>query len=117
MSSPLPSPLIPSLEARVAENQPRRSLVATLAALDRDSGADGIIDYAITGGNTDGYFTISGVGFGEVVVQRTPINPHTYELTITASDRGIPSRSSTARLTVHVVATSEVNCTTENYGM
>jgi hypothetical protein len=90
--------------------------VATLEASDRDAGADGIIDYTITGGNTDGYFTISGMGFGEVVVERTPINPHNYHLTITASDRGNPSRSSTATLTVHVVATSEVNCTTGNYG-
>lgn len=90
--------------------------MAVLDARDRDSGADGIIDYTITGGNIDGYFAISGMGFGEVVVQRTPINPHIYTLTVTASDRGVPSRSATARLTVHVVATSEVNCTTGNYG-
>lgn len=90
--------------------------MAVLAAQDRDRGADGIIDYAITGGNTDGYFAISGMGFGEVVVERTPINPHVYNLTITASDRGVPSRSATARLIVHVVATSGVNCTTGNYG-
>lgn len=90
--------------------------MATLEASDRDTGPDGIVDYAITGGNSDGYFTISGMGFGEVVVKRTPINPHVYSLTITASDRGVPPRSATASLTVHVVATSEVNCTTANYG-
>ena len=104
------------MEAYISENQPGRSLVATLEATDGDYGADGIIDYAITDGNDDGYFAISWAGFGEVVVQRTPINPHVYSLTITASDRGNPPRSARARLVVHVVATSDVNCTTDNYG-
>ena len=90
--------------------------MAVVDAQDRDTGPDGIIDYAITGGNTDGYFAISGMGYGEIVVARTPINPHVYNLTITASDRGVPSRSATARVVVNVVATSDVNCTRGNYG-
>lgn len=106
-----------SLVVYISENQPRRSLVGTLLATDNDSGPDGLIHYSITGGNSDGYFDISGMGFGEVIVQRTPINPHTYTLTVTASDRGNPPRSSTATLVVHVAATSQVNCTRETYGM
>ncbi len=105
-----------SLEVHIAENQPLRSLVATVMAFDLDAGADGIVDYSITAGNSDGYFAISGMGFGEVVVHRTPINPHTYTLTITASDRGNPRRTSRATVLVHVAAISDVDCETANYG-
>lgn len=91
--------------------------MGTVEARDRDTGPDGMIHYSISAGNSDGYFAISGVGFGEVVVQRSPINPHTYTLTITASDRGNPSRSSNATIVVHVIATSDVNCILPNYGI
>ena len=100
----------------IAENQPLRSLVATVMARDQDAGADGIVDYSITSGNSDGYFAISGMGFGEVVVQRSPINPHTYTLTVTASDRGNPPKASNATIVIHVVATSDVDCDAANYG-
>ena len=56
------------------------------------------------------------MGFGEVIVRKSPINPHTYHLTITASDRGNPSRSSTAIVIVNVIATNEVNCTETDFG-
>ena len=112
---PIVSLFLSSLEVHIVENQPLRSLVATVMASDHDLGPDGIIDYTITAGNTDGYFAISGMGFGEVVVQRTPINPHTYPLVITASDRGSPPRTSNASLVVHVVPTSNIDCNAPNY--
>lgn len=109
-------PLSQSLEVYISENQPVRSLVGVVEAHDMDDGADGLIDYSITSGNDDGYFAISGAGFGEVVVQQTPINPHTYTLTISAADRGDPPRSTRAVLTVHVVSSSDVDCNVDNYG-
>ena len=96
--------------------KPVGSNVTEFVATDRDSGTDGLIDYTIAAGNEDGFFDISGVGFGEVIVQRSPILPHTYTLTIEATDRGTPSRSSNASLVVHVSATSGVDCTSSDYG-
>ena len=85
-------------------------------ASDQDEGADGQIDYTITDGNDDMFFGISGLGFGEVIVQRSPILPHTYTLTITAADRGTPSLSTNATLIVHVTATTDVDCTLNEFG-
>ena len=94
-----------------------RTLVGAFEAYDQDTGTDGLIHYSITDGNSDGYFEISGVGFGEVVVANSPINPHTYTLIITASDRGTPPRSSNATMIVHVTATREIDCNANNFGM
>lgn len=104
------------LEAYIAENQPRQSLVETFQAFDQDLGPDGLLDYSITAGNEDDYFGLSGVGFGEVLVKRSPLNPGTYTLTITASDRGLPPRSSNATLVVHVTAIRDVDCLSDDYG-
>ena len=104
------------VESYITENEQRLTLVGAVQAYDRDSGPDGLLHYAITAGNDDNYFHISGVGFGEVLIQKTPINPHTYTLTITASDRGTPPRSANATMVVHVAATSDVDCNTGRYG-
>ena len=85
-------------------------------AIDADSGADGLVVYSITAGNEDGYFRATGNRYGEVVVGVTPINPHTYTLTVTASDEGTPPRSTNATLTVLVVASSQVDCDLSNFG-
>ena len=104
------------MEISISEEQPLHSLVGVVQAEDRDRGPDGLIDYAITDGNFDSYFMISSIKFGEVVVRRTPINPHTYFLTITASDRGLISRSSNTTIAVHVIATNDVDCAAVDFG-
>ena len=104
------------METYINEGQPRQSLVAIFQAYDQDMGPDGIIDYTITGGNNDGYFDLSGAGFGEVLVSRSPINPGVYTLTVTASDRGSPPRASNATLVVHVAATRDIDCSSDDYG-
>lgn len=92
------------------------SNVTDFEATDLDEGQDGLIDYTITAGNEDRFFGISGAGFGEVIVQRTPILPHTYTLTVTATDRGSPPRSAYATLIIHVTTSQDVNCTLNEFG-
>ena len=100
----------------ISDTKPMGSNVTDFEATDRDEGQDGRIDYTITAGNENGYFGISGVGFGEVIVRRTPILPHMYTLTITATDRGTPRRSTNATLIVHVNSSVVVDCTSNNFG-
>lgn len=85
-------------------------------AADRDEGQDGRINYSITAGNEDGFFGISGAGFGEVIVQWEPILPHTYTLTITATDHGTPPRSANATLIIRVTTSQVVDCSTSDFG-
>ena len=92
------------------------SNVTDFEATDNDFGQDGRINYTITAGNQDQFFGISGAGFGEVVVRRSPILPHTYNLTITAADHGTPSRHANATLIIHVIATTVVDCNSNDFG-
>ena len=100
----------------ISDTKPVGSNVTDFEATDRDVGQDGRIDYTITDGNQDGFFDISGMGFGEVIVQRIPILPHTYTLTITATDHGTPPRSTNATLVIHVLASEIVDCNLNDFG-
>ena len=105
-----------SLHVEISDVSPMGCFVEEFDATDNDDGVDGEITYSITGGNDDGFFDITGMGFGEVKVRRSPILPHTYVLTITARDGGNPPLSSTATLTVLVTTSSMVDCTQPAYG-
>lgn len=100
-----------SFSLDISDVEPRGHFVGEFVAQDHDEGADGDITYSITAGNNDGFFEFAVPSFGEVTVARSPILPHTYTLTITASDGGSPPFTASALLTVRVVATSDVDCT------
>lgn len=77
--------------------------ILTINATDHDRGYNGRVVYAITGGDIDSVFKI-GIESGVLEVwsgldhERTP----EYILNITAYDLGVPHRSVTMNLTVHV---------------
>lgn len=77
--------------------------ILTINATDHDRGYNGRVVYAITGGDTDSVFKI-GMESGVLEVwsgldhERTP----EYVLNITVYDLGVPHRSVTMNLTVHV---------------
>lgn len=104
-----------SFSLDISDVEPRGHFVGDFVAQDHDEGPDGDITYSITAGNDEGFFEIAVPAFGEVTVARSPILPHTYTLTITASDGGSPSFTANVSLTVRVVATSDVDCTMSEF--
>ena len=94
-ASNLNAPVIvnPPKELRIPENSEVGSIILKLEAVDSDSGYDGFIVYAITGGNFDSVFRMNvNTGelriFGEVDRERTD----KYVLNLTAYDLGVPQR-------------------------
>ena len=82
-------------------------------ARDLDEGPAGEVSYAITAGNEEQFFMIDETG--DVRVASSPLLPGIYHLTITASDHGTPSLSTSAVLTVTVEATGAVDCSSNLY--
>ncbi|XP_054721267.1 cadherin-related tumor suppressor-like [Uloborus diversus] len=91
--------------ATVDENTQNGSVVAAVSVIDLDEGSNGETLVEIEGGNELGHFRLESTPSFDIVrvngvLDREKISK--YNLTITAIDRGIPSRSSTAHLIIHV---------------
>ncbi|KAI1898964.1 hypothetical protein AGOR_G00077800 [Albula goreensis] len=81
-------------------------------AQDDDAGSNGELRYHLEG--ADGFFGTDDEGSSLVVIVRRPLDRETrdtYQLTVVASDRGIPSRSATVPLVVKVTDVND-NCPT-----
>ena len=96
-----------SYTASVPEHSMVSTTVETVIATDADSGSNGEIQYAITGGNSQGFFSISTSG-GVIRVagdiDREQIG--SIELRVRARDRGSPRLSDFATVTVTI---SDIN--------
>ncbi|KAK1798052.1 hypothetical protein P4O66_000551 [Electrophorus voltai] len=92
-----------SFHAEILENlSPQRVLV--VSALDRDSGPNGQLEYAITDGNKDNSFSINRAT-GEIRTTR-PLDREKvaqYTLKVKATDHGILPRSTVVRLVISVL--------------
>ncbi|KAG8182644.1 hypothetical protein JTE90_018480 [Oedothorax gibbosus] len=92
--------------ATVDENAGKGSVVAAVSVIDLDEGLNGESSgVEIKGGNELGHFRLESTPSFDIVrvnnvLDREEISK--YNLTITATDRGIPPRSSTAFLIIHV---------------
>lgn len=91
--------------ATVDENAQNGSVVAAVSVIDLDEGPNGETWVEIQGGNELGHFRLESTPSFDIVrvngiLDREQIGK--YNLTITATDRGIPPRSSTAFLIIHV---------------
>ena len=86
----------------VKENTPPGTAVFTLVASDLDEGRNGLIDYRITGGDSD-IFSVGAVD-GMLKVRRRLDREVVgfYTLVVVAMDKGLPSKSTTMTLTVAV---------------
>ena len=92
-----------SYETSLLESIPVNERFFALTAVDRDSGSNGQISYAIVEGNEASKFGVFPDGFLYV---RSPLDRELqdyYALTVLARDHGDPSRSSTVSVTIHVV--------------
>ncbi|XP_014662007.1 PREDICTED: cadherin-related tumor suppressor-like, partial [Priapulus caudatus] len=92
----------PAYATSVRESAPLNHRFITVDARDDDTGPDGVVSYAITGGNADGKFGVFPDGFLYVQSGLDRETRDRYELTVTATDHGLQPRSSTARVVVHV---------------
>jgi len=107
------SPELPSNRIRVSvvENNPRRTVLTTVNATDRDSGLNAQLRYSLTPlvGGIGGALTIDPAT-GVVATNRTfdyEAGPNDLEYLVTVSDRGEPVRSATATLQVTVVDSND----------
>ncbi|XP_060602144.1 cadherin-23-like isoform X2 [Ruditapes philippinarum] len=99
----------------IDENRAVGTTVATIVASDSDTGSDGDLTYAITGGNTGNKFTINPTN-GEITISQRLDFEDTpqYILTVTGTDGGSVARSASASVTVNVndVSDEKPTCTT-----
>ncbi|XP_022249667.1 cadherin-related tumor suppressor-like [Limulus polyphemus] len=91
--------------ATVDENAQNGSVVAAVSVIDFDEGVNGETIVEIQGGNEQSHFRLESTPSFDIVrvngiLDREQISK--YNLTITAKDMGIPIRSSTAFLIIHV---------------
>ena len=97
----------PRYDPSVPEHSDVGTPVVTVSATDADSGTNGDIRYAITGGNSQGYFTIGSVNGAITVaadIDRELVG--SVDLTVRARDRGSPRLLSRATVTVTI---SDIN--------
>ena len=81
---------------------PNGTQIATVRATDKDSGSNGRVSYSLTSGNSKGNFAINSSS-GEVSTTVVlGLSPSSYQLGITASDEGNPSKQAQSLLTVTV---------------
>jgi hypothetical protein len=97
----------------VPEDASVNTLITQLEATDQDLGDNAKISYSITGGNSLGFFDIN-TDSGEVtVVKSLDLETEThaaglsYTLVITATDSGVPARSSSESLSITVTSVNE----------
>ncbi|XP_071411660.1 protocadherin Fat 4-like [Pithys albifrons albifrons] len=89
--------------AEIAENLSPRKIL-TVAAVDRDSGLNGQLNYEIIEGNTENSFSINRAT-GEIRSVR-PLDREKlsqYTLTIKASDKGTPLQSTTIKVIINIL--------------
>ncbi|XP_064481963.1 cadherin-related tumor suppressor-like [Ornithodoros turicata] len=95
----------PDSYATVDENAQNGSVVAAVSVIDYDEGPNGETFVEIRGGNEQNHFRLESTPSFDIVrvngvLDREQVSR--YNLTITATDRGSPPRSSTAFLIIHV---------------
>ncbi|XP_028856949.1 protocadherin-16-like isoform X2 [Denticeps clupeoides] len=92
---------------QVLEGQPSGSLLGTLQAQDPDEGENGTVFYSISGPRAERFSLNPRTGELRSSSPLSLSDRAEYSLTATASDRGLPSRSSSASLRIQVLNSSK----------
>ncbi|XP_060531934.1 cadherin-related tumor suppressor [Cylas formicarius] len=92
-----------SYETSLLESTPVNERFFALAASDADFELNGRISYAITEGNGEDKFGVFPDGFLYVKEPLDREDKDYYSLTVTASDLGTPTRSSSVPVVIHVI--------------
>lgn len=87
---------------RLTESIPVNTIVIHALATDADQGTNGLISYRITSGNTDSFGIFpDGMVYVKRALDREQVDQ--YDLTIEATDGGVPSMTSTLMLNIIVL--------------
>lgn len=92
-----------SYETSLLETTRVNTRFFALAASDADLGANGIISYEIVDGNTEDKFGIFPDGYVFVKRELDREEHDYYSLTVTCSDKGNPTRSSSVPVIIHII--------------
>ncbi|XP_028982383.1 cadherin-related tumor suppressor [Diachasma alloeum] len=94
---------LPSYEISLLESTPVNERFFALRASDTDLGANGRVLYSVTDGNQEERFGIFPDGQLYVKHSLDREEQDYYALEVTASDQGVPSRSSVVPVVVHII--------------
>jgi hypothetical protein len=92
-----------SYETSLLESTAVNDRFFALAASDADLGANGLVSYTITEGNSEEKFGVFPDGYMYVKSPLDREDRDYYSLTVTASDHGNPPRSSLVPVVIHVI--------------
>ena len=87
--------------AAIPENVPPDTFVLVVPARDLDSGNNSVISYSITAGDSEAFY-IDNAGAIFTLSSPNRERQSLYELTITATDQGIPTLSGTAPVMIFI---------------
>ncbi len=102
------SPDIFSQSFSIDENSPNGTVLGTVDATDADAGQT--LTYTISGGNTGNAFAIDATSGGLTVKNIAALNYEAiqqFNLTVTVTDNGTPTKSRSATITIDVINVNE----------
>ncbi|XP_045930685.1 protocadherin-16-like [Micropterus dolomieu] len=91
---------------QVTEGQSSGALLGTLQAKDPDEGENGTIFYSLSGPRAERFFLDPNTGELRSSSPLSHSERAEYTLTVTATDRGLPPRSTSCSLTIQVLSTN-----------
>lgn len=107
-----------SYSGTIVEGAANGTFVSKVSATDSDVGNNGVVVYSIVGGNAKREFRVTADGEIQAIAGKLDRETKsTYTLTMQASDKGVPSKSTTVPLQVTVTDANDNNpmFSTKNY--
>ncbi|XP_060526655.1 fat-like cadherin-related tumor suppressor homolog isoform X2 [Cylas formicarius] len=99
---------LPNYSVKIREDVPKGTVVAVVTAFDPDLGVDGEVRYSLEDSDSDGTFVVDKLSGTIRTTKALDFEERqVHSLMVFASDRGNPSLSSEATVTVHVVDVNE----------
>ncbi|KAM9811387.1 protocadherin-16-like [Syngnathus typhle] len=105
------------LTFQVSEAQSSGVLLGTVQAKDPDEGENGTVLYSLSGPRAERFFLNANTGELHSSSPLSHSERPEYVLTVTASDRGLPPRSSSCSIAVQVLSTSRASSKSNSHSM
>ncbi|XP_061684446.1 protocadherin-16-like isoform X2 [Syngnathoides biaculeatus] len=102
---------------KVSEGHSSGVLLGTVQAKDPDEGENGTIHYSLSGPRAERFFLNPNTGELHSSSPLSHSERPEYELTVTASDRGLPPRSASCAIAIQVLSMSRPSSKTNSYSL